>query len=140
MQQIFYFEAKNGDFKVEIFSNRDKTSIRSKFSSNAEIIEYTSNDLNEVIGRLMREINTYSKVVDISIKDLELNEEEVIKYDLKFIGNEISLTIDGEKKIFSIKDVNSIGIEDFDEQSIVDLRAAIDAFNYITKWNVLKIK
>lgn len=133
MQQIFYFEAKNGDFKVEIFSNRDKTSIRSKFSSNAEIIEYTSNDLNEVIGRLMREINTYSKVVDISIKDLELNEEEVIKYDLKFIGNEISLTIDGEKKIYSIKDVNSIGIEDFDEQSIVDLRAAIDAFNYITK-------
>lgn len=133
MQQIFYFEAKNGDFKVEIFSNRDKTSIRSKFSSNAEIIEYTTNDLNEVIGRLMREINTYSKVVDISIKDLELNEEEVIKYDLKFIGNEISLTMDGEKKIYSIKDVNSIGIEDFDEQSIVDLRAAIDAFNYITK-------
>ena len=133
MQEIFNFKAKNGDFKVEIFSNRDKTSIRSKFSSNAEIIEYTSNDLNEVIGRLMREINTYSKVVDISIKDVELNEEEVIKYDLKFIGNEISLTIDGEKKIFSIKDVNSIGIEDFDEQSIVDLRAAIDAFNYITK-------
>lgn len=133
MQQIFYFEAKNGDFKVEIFSNRDKTSIRSKFSSNAEIIEYTSNDLNEVIGRLMREINTYSKVVDISIKDLELNEEEVIKYDLKFIGNEISLTIDGEKKIFSIKDVNSIGIEDFDEQSIIDLRATIDAFNNIAK-------
>lgn len=133
MQQIFYFEAKNGDFKVEIFSNRDKTSIRSKFSSNAEIIEYTSNDLNEVIGRLMREINTYSKVVDISIKDLELNEEEVIKYDLKFIGNEISLTMDGEKKIYSIKDVNSIGIEDFDEQSIVDLRAAIDAFNNIAK-------
>lgn len=133
MQEIFNFKAKNGDFKVEIFSNRDKTSIRSKFSSNAEIIEYTSNDLNEVIGRLMREINTYSKVVDISIKDLELNEEEVIKYDLKFIGNEISLTMDGEKKIYSIKDVNSIGIEDFDEQSIVDLRAAIDAFNYITK-------
>lgn len=133
MQQIFYFEAKNGDFKVEIFSNRDKTSIRSKFSSNAEIIEYTTNDLNEVIGRLMREINTYSKVVDISIKDLELNEEEVIKYDLKFIGNEISLTMDGEKKIYSIKDVNSIGIEDFDEQSIVDLRAAIDAFNNIAK-------
>lgn len=133
MQHIFNFEAKNGDFKVEIFSNRDKTSIRSKFSSNAEIIEYTSNDLNEVIGRLMREINTYSKVVDISIKDLELNEEEVIKYDLKFIGNEISLTMDGEKKIYSIKDVNSIGIEDFDEQSIVDLRAAIDAFNNIAK-------
>lgn len=81
----------------------------------------------------MREINTYSKVVDISIKDLELNEEEVIKYDLKFIGNEISLTMDGEKKIYSIKDVNSIGIEDFDEQSIVDLRAAIDAFNNIAK-------
>lgn len=132
MKKIFGFEAKNKDFKVEIFSNKEKTCIRSEIISNAEIIKYTSNDTNEVFGRMMREIKLCRKVISLHIADLELNEEDILTYNVQFDCNEVKLNINNQEKAYKLKDIHSIDIDDFATESFSDLRAAIDDFKNLS--------